>query len=489
MGTSDRVLRGRLSLSLLAFGAPLALGMALQTAFNLVDAFLVAQLPAEEVHAAVGAIGLCDLVAALGTIVSYGVSTASAALIAQRRGAGDEAGVRDAVWQSLLVVAGLAVLFGLFGAFGSRWLVVDVVGAKGAVAAVAVPYLQVMVGGSFSIFLLLQLTTIQRALGSAKLPSALLVLGNAMNVVLAAMLLFGPGPAPSWLSWATSGAAALGLPRMGMVGAAWATVLARTLVLVPNLLVVALRFRVLPRRGARAPKRRELATLARIAWPSSTQLVVRVAAMLLTMSLVARAFTTEADQTATVAMGLVFRVDTMTLFVAMGWGSAAQTFVGQALGAKDVGRAKRAGWLAAGYQAITGCVLAALAMRYGRALLAHFDPDPAALAVVSEYLSIVAPSYVVLGVAIVLGNAIAGAGATRTALATDLVALALVQAPLSWLAIAGESPSLAALFAAVAATAGASALAYAVVYADGRWMRAHAPLAAGSPASPSPSPP
>ena len=45
--------------------------MALQTTFNLVDAYLIARLPAGEVGAAVGAIGICDQVSALGTIVSY----------------------------------------------------------------------------------------------------------------------------------------------------------------------------------------------------------------------------------------------------------------------------------------------------------------------------------------------------------------------------------------------------------------------------------
>src|SRR5207248_1634144 len=76
-------------------------------------------------------------------------------------------------------------------------IVRDVVGAKGEVAAVAERYLRVMVGGSFTIFFLLQLTTIQRALGSSKTPVSLLVGGNVLNVVLAIILIYGPGPAPA----------------------------------------------------------------------------------------------------------------------------------------------------------------------------------------------------------------------------------------------------------------------------------------------------
>jgi Na+-driven multidrug efflux pump len=69
-----RILHGPLPLEVLRFGAPLALGMGLQTAFNLVDAYLIAQLPEDVAGPSLGAIGICDQLAALGTIVSYGVS-------------------------------------------------------------------------------------------------------------------------------------------------------------------------------------------------------------------------------------------------------------------------------------------------------------------------------------------------------------------------------------------------------------------------------
>ena len=74
--------------------------------------------------------------------------------------------------------------------------------------------------------------------------------------------------------------------------------------------------------------------------------------MLAVHALVARAFTTQTDQTATTALGIVFRLETMALFVGLGWGSAAQTFVGQNLGARRKHRAIRSGWLAALYNLV-----------------------------------------------------------------------------------------------------------------------------------------
>lgn len=470
---SRRILSGSLAREIALFGTPLALGMALQTTFNLVDAYLVAQLPPAEVGPAIGALGICDQIAAIGTIVSYGISTATSTLLSQQKGAGDLKAAQHTAWQSMLIVAALSLLFAVLGLAFSGTIVRDVIGAKGEVADIATRYLRVIVGGSFSIFFLLQLTSIQRALGSAKTPVALLVTGNVLNVFFAILFIFGPGPAPAAFGWATRIAEALSIPRMGMMGAAWATILARSIVLVPIVWILAKRFQIVrPPRGARGPDGPEIRRLLGLAWPSSAQFVIRIAAMLLVNSLVARAYTTESDQTATTAMGLVFRLDTMALFVAMGWGSAAQTFVGQNLGARQADRAQRSGWITAAYDAVTNVALIAAVFAYGYSILRVFDDDPAPLSMAMEYLRTVAPTYLGLGVGVVLGNAMAGAGATRTTLLVDVAVILGFQFPLCILAVGVFGADKITLFRCVAATNVLSAAAYAWVYARGRWHRA-----------------
>jgi len=470
--TTRRILEGPLAREVARFGTPLAVGMALQTTFNLVDAYLIAQLPQAEVGPAVGALGICDQVAALGTILSYGVSTATSTVLSHQKGAGDLDGVKRTAWQSILIVTALSALFAVLGLLFSGVIVRDVIGAKGAVAEVATSYLRVIVGGSFSIFFLLQLTTIQRALGSAKTPVSLLVGGNVLNVFVAILFVFGETPPPVF-AWAAPIARALHVPRMGMLGAAWATILARTITLVPITLILAQRFAIVrPPRGARAPVRAEIALILSIAWPSSAQFVLRITAMLLANSLVARFFTTPADQTATTGMGLVFRLDTMALFVAMGWGSAAQTFVGQNLGAKKESRAMHAGWITAAYDVITNVGLIALVFFAGERVLAIFDDDPAPVGIAMEYLRVVAPTYLGLGVGVVLGNAMAGAGATRTTLWVDVAVILGFQFPASILAVAAFHVPLEGLFRCVAASNVASCLLYSLVYARRGWQKA-----------------
>ena len=425
----NRTLEGSLAAELLRFGSPLAVGMGLQVTFNLVDAYLVSRLGSEESGAALGAIGICDQIAAIGSIISFGLSTASATVASHRFGAGDILGARRVAWQSTILVVALGVVFGIIGIFGADWLMNDVVGAQGRVADLGARYLRVIVGGNITIFLLLHWTTLQRALGSSKTPVALILLSNAFNLLLAVLLVYGPGAAPGPFAWGPSVARALSIPRLGLVGAAWATVLARLAVLVPLFAILVRRFGLFIR-DTRGPVDRKLwATLWNLGWPSSTQLVVRVIAMLVVQSLVARAYTSAADQSATTALGIVFRLETMAMFIGLGWGSAAQTFVGQNLGAKKRIRAVASGWIAAGYNVAMMTILAFVYLAFGRNIVEFFSASPQVVQLGLDYIRTVSMSYIGLGIGIVLGAAIQSAGLTRLTLAVDSVVLLGVLLP------------------------------------------------------------
>lgn len=469
---TDRILRGPLYWEVARFGAPLALGMGLQTTFNLVDAYILGRLEHATASAALGAIGICDQLSAMGTILSYGLSVATAAILSRRQGERDTAGVRRVAWQSLLLVLGLSAVFALVGLFGAGAVMRDLVGAKGRVALLGTRYLRVMVGGSFTMFLLLHLTTIQRALGSSKTPIAMLVGANVVNFFLAVLLVYGPGSAPPVFAWGPKIAAALHLPRMELMGAAWATILARAAFLAPTLFILVRRFGLFRRPSWARPNAEILGRIWNIGWPTSVQLVVRITAMLAMHSIVARAYTTESDQSASTALGIVFRLETMALFVGLGWGSASQTFVGLCLGAHDPRRAKASGWVATLYN---GLMMAALALAYrvaGEHIVGFFDRTPAVVAFAYDYIAWVGPSYVAMGVGIVLGSAIQGAGATRQTLALDALVVFCLQIPASILVVFGWGLGPVRLWQVLDATYVTYALVYVASYRRGEHLKA-----------------
>ncbi len=467
---SQRILTGPLALEMARFGVPLALGMGLQTSFNLVDAYIISGLGGHTASAALGAIGVADLIGALGTILSYGLSIATSAIISRKQGEGDMEGVRRIAWQSVLLLIAVSGLVSSVGLFGAEALMVGLAGAKGEVARVGTEFLRVMMGGSFTIFLLLHLITIQRALGSSKTPILLLVLANIANLVLAVVFVYGPGPAPELFSWGPPIAQMLGIPRMELVGAAWATVIARCIGLVPIFYISSRRFGLFGARDRAAPDLTQMRRIWDIGWPTSSQLVVRVLAIFVVVAVAQRLYTTEGDQSMSTALGLVLRLETMALYVGLGWGSAAQTFMGQNLGAVQRLRAKQSGWYATLYNAIMMAAFAATCLLWGRQFVMLFDATPSVVEDSMQYLAIVAPGYVGLGIGIVLGSAIQGAGATRQSLRLDALVIAMVQVPLCIAAylMRWEATS---LWAAVFATYVAFALTYIVSYRQGAFLR------------------
>jgi Na+-driven multidrug efflux pump len=232
-----------------------------------------------------------------------------------------------------------------------------------------------------------------------------------------------------------------------------------------------------------APHSGTIASIVRLGWPSSAQLVVRILAMLLTHSLVARAYTTATDQSATTALGIVFRLETMALFVGLGWGSAAQTFVGQNLGAQNPARAKQSGWYAAAYNAAMMGALAICYVVYGERIVGVFDSDPEVLKPALSYLRWVGASYVCLGIGIVLGSAIQGAGASLRALALDSAVIAGFQLPTSVLFVLSRGSTYVGVWKIVALTYFLFAVVYVVSYRRGRfWSGAVAEPRAVTPA-------
>ncbi len=465
-----RIVESHLGWGMLRFGAPLAIGMALHTLFNLVDLFMVSRLP--NASAALAALGLCDMVTAIATILATGISTASVALISRHVGTGHLTNVRRSTYQSLWLVFVLSVIFGVVGVFGANWIVRAMMYAKGEAADIAVPYLRVVLGGCFSIILLLQLTAIMRALGHAKTAASLLVAGNALNILLNVFFIYGPGPAPWIFAWGAPVAEALGIPRMGVIGAAWASLIGRSVPVAVGLWLL------LRRRGGPRfhpiylrPHAKELSAILKIGWPSSAQLVLRVGVILFIIALINAEFTTTGDQSALTAYSICLRVETLVLLVGMGWGAAASAFVGTNLGAGRRRRALYAGWMAALYNLVLTLGMAVLFVLFAGPIIGFFDPSPEVLLVGQEYLTIIGFSYGFIAVAIVLSQAMTGAGATLSSFVLDAIVLLGFVVPAAYVAAVTLGLPRSAVWKVIAAGNAAAAVLYTLYYVRGSFLR------------------
>ena len=465
-GDRYNILEGNLGVGLLRFGVPLSAGMALHAMFNVVDIAVVGNLP--EGARALGVIALCDLLAMIGTVVSTGVGNAAAAIISRRLGAGDSSRAAQACWGSLCVLLAAGVFF---GAVALMWSgdILWVMGAKGWLHGQATKYLEVILGGVVTIFALLHVTSALRAAGHSATPTMLVFGANVLNLILSVVLVYGPGEAPKIFAWGPPIARFFSAPHLGIMGAAWGTVIARGLVVLPGLVLVARDFSW-PSLSSLVPDWKEVKQLWDIGWPSTAQYAVRIAGILVLLAVIGHWYTTEDDQSALSAMGICIRLDTIGLFMALGWGSAAATFVGHNLGAGNYCRARRAGWLAA---RICGVKLALVGIAYllfADDLVPLFTDGDAVKEWCLSYLGFVAPVYGLVGVGAALSTALTGAGETMASFRIDSLVILGLQTPLLLLVALLGAP-LQVCFAAVAVGHLLTSGLYVYAFSRGRWRK------------------
>ena len=400
---------GSVARTVFAFGMPLAFGMASHASFNLFDLWIVGSLGED----AVAAVHLGSTINFFPMIVGNGISVGAVALISQRIGRKQHTeAAKTANLASILMLLVSLVLGGACALF-ARGLI-DVQSGTGGSAAVGSEYLEVVSWGTFTMFGLMHVTGVLRAIGNAMWPLVLMLGSNALNIALDFVLIFG------WPSF--------GIEAMGAVGAAWASVLARLVFVVLGYCVLARASSPLrPGRALPRDLRGEFLRILRIGVPQSVQMFVR-ASLVLTVTRIAGEVGGTAAQA---ALGVATRLDTVVLFSAVGWAGAATAMVGQASAARLTGRCQRAAWVAAAYAAASGLVCGLVFLLFSDPLYLLFVPEGGAayLAHGRLYFAVLAFAHPAAAASLVLAGAWNGVGVSVRPMLFDLVGFGLLLQP------------------------------------------------------------
>jgi len=171
------------------------------------------------------------------------------------------------------------------------------------------------------------------------------------------------------------------------------------------------------------------------------------------------------------ALGVGHKIEGMSYMICIGFGLAAETLVGQNLGAGEPGRARRAGWLTARLAALPSAGLAVIFLLVPDALIGIFSSDPAVIHSGSLYLRTAALAQFTMAFEIVLEGALTGAGYTLWTLAV-VVALSAIRIPLAGLV--APAFGLLGVWWILALTAMGRAAAMTALWHWGAWEKARA---------------
>jgi len=282
-----------------------------------------------------------------------------------------------------------------------------------------------------------------RSAGDTHTPFLLLLACVIAALVLDPVLILGLGPAP----------------RMGIAGAATATVFTRSVAFLIGIVILVRRRMV----TFGAPSFETIRAIVRVGLPTAvTGVVFSNIYVFITRT------TTKFGTPALAALGVGHRVESWSYMVGVGFGAAAAAIVGQNLGARRVDRAERAAWIATGFAMMIGLIAGIAEYTMATSFARLFTTDPLVIAESARYLRIGAISTMFAGAELVLEGALGGAGDTLPPMITSTTLTALRIPLAAWAATRWGTDG---IWWTIALTALGRGVAMMVLWKWGRWKR------------------
>jgi putative MATE family efflux protein len=404
--------RRRTDREILALAWPVIASQVLATVVSLVDIAMIGRLGTE----ALAAVGYATQFLMLAQSMLFAVGGACVALVARAIGASEPQRARRAFAACLVFASVLAVAITAVVGLAPRALL-RLLDAKPAVIELALPYLQLVVGSSMLLAISLVYESAFRAVRDTRTPLWIAGFVTAVKIALNALLIFGVG----------------GFPRLELVGAGLATVIAQVVGLALFLAVGArsgqdgvLRLRARDFRMPR-PLAREV---LRISLPAVLERAILNVAIMEYFALLSGY-----GEAAIAAYTVGVRILSFSWIPGTGFAAAAATLVGQALGAGDRRGAARAGWRAARLAVLVSLVLGGLYAAAREPIARVFTPDPEVIAAMSPFMLMLALAQPLMGVHFTLSGALRGAGDTWNPLVAAGMGNWGFRVPVSWVCV------------------------------------------------------
>ena len=375
---------------------------------GIVDTIMVAPLG----PAAIGAAGIGTSLHMAFSIFGMGLLLGLDTLVSQAHGAGDHRDCHRWLVHGLAMGAGLtvpiiAVCYGVLWAMPHAGFHPDVL-----------PLLE----GYFGVVLwstapLLLYAAVRRYLQGMHVVAPIafaLVTANLLNAVANWALIYGK----------------LGMPALGVPGAAWATFVSRIYMLA--VLVIAAWW--IDRAGntglagiSRRLSRERFARLWRLGFPASAQVTLEVGVFALATVLAGRL-----DPVSSAAHQIALNIAGASFMVPLGVASAGAVRVGNRVGAHDPAGAARAGWMAILLGSGFMCTTAVAFFIAPRTLIGFFQPGPDVIDLGASLLLIAAVFQLFDGLQAVATGALRGLGSTRMAMMVNLAGHWFVGLPIAY---------------------------------------------------------
>ena len=392
---------------ILGLSLPIIGAMISQNVLNLVDTAMVGTLG----NAALAAVGLGGFALFMFQALILGISTGVQATSSRRKGEGRFDRLAVPLNAALLIVLLAAPVLSAFWYFLTPYIYPYLI-ADPEVIEQGVPYLQVRTLAIIFVGMNYSFRGYWNAVDHARLYMSTLVVMHGLNIFLNYVLIFGH----------------FGAPALGTYGAGLASSIA---MMTGTGIYFFLGLRHAKGNGFLhgLPSRAEVFSLIRLSLPSSLQQLFFAAGFTATFWIIGQVGTPELA-----AANVLINVTLVAILPGIGFGLAAATLVGQALGRGNVADARQWGWDVTKVGIITLGTLGIPMWLTPDLILGIFLHDPSTIELARIPMRLVGLLMALEAVSLILMHGLLGAGDSRRVMVVSVSAQWLVFLPLAYLA-------------------------------------------------------
>ena len=358
---------------------PIMLSMLVQALYNVVDSIFVSMVSEN----ALTSVSLAFPVQSLMIAVAVGTAVGINALLSRRLGEKNFDAANRVAANGIFVTVLSWVVFALFGAVGSGFFMRSFTQIDEIVTG-GTAYLRIVTVLSFGLFMSVTMERILQVTGKTTYQMISQMVGAITNIVLDPILIFG----------------LLGLPAMGVAGAAWATVFGQCCGMTTSLVLnhlknheVQLKFR-----GFR-PDGQTIRGIYQVGLPS---IIVQSIGSVMTVGM--NKILIEFTETAVSVFGVYFKLQSFVFMPVFGVTNALVPIVGYNYGARSKERIQQATRLALGMALAIMAAGTLLFQLAPRMLLGLFSASPTMIEIGVPALRIISVSFCFGGLAITLSS-------------------------------------------------------------------------------------
>lgn len=402
----EKILTGSIIRTMFWLAWPIFLSNLVNISYNLVDALWLGRLGREAFGAPTVSWPMIMLIYSIG----FGYLTAGISLTSQYYGAGDFENAEKSASQQFFFSLIVAVFFSI-GGFLVAPHILAYMGVPSDIYPLATSYTRTIFIGIPFVFTGFVYITIANSLGDTRTPTVLNIISSVANIILDPLFIFGY----------------FGFPKMGVNGAAVATILSRTIVsvvgvyyLFKGILGIRIRVRYMWFRGWWLRK------IIKIGTPLAIQQSSNSLGFAIMMSIVSKF-----GSVVVAAYGVAIRIiDVLQAFTGAVQRSVA-IMIGQNIGAEKYNRAKKIAVTALVSVFVFLLVGSIIIYLFRDVLIAVFINDPAVIVEGAKVLGIFTWSIPFFGVFFIAGAIAMGSGHTKIFAIISITRLWLLRIGLS----------------------------------------------------------